>query len=62
MKVSELGVELELQLQASATAMATADLSHICNLCYNLPQCQILNILTKAWDQTHILMDIISFS
>ena len=31
--------------------------SHVCNLCYNLQQYQILNPLRKAKDQTRILMD-----
>ena len=29
--------------EAYTTAMATSDPSHICNLCHNLQQCQILN-------------------
>ena len=41
---------------AYATAIATPDLSHICNLHHTLWQCQILNSLSKARDQTHILM------
>ena len=40
-----------------ATATATADSSHVCNLHCSLRQCQILNSLSKARDQTHILMD-----
>ena len=34
--------------------MATLDPSHICNLCRSLWQCQILNSLSEARDQTHI--------
>ena len=57
MEVPRLGVKLEPQLLAFTTARATPDLSHICKLCHNLLQCQILNPLNKARDQTHILMD-----
>ena len=38
-------------------ATALLDLSHICNLCLRLPQCWNLNPLSRARDQTHILMD-----
>ena len=55
MKVPRLGVELELQLLAYTTAMVTVDLGHIYNLCCCLQQCQILNPLSEASDQTHIL-------
>ena len=55
-----LEAELELQLPAYATAIATAtpDLSHTCDLQRSLGQCPMLNPLSKARDQTHILMDI----
>ena len=39
------------------TATTTLDLSHICDLCCNLQQCQILNPLSEARDQTQILTD-----
>jgi len=52
MEVSRLQVQLELQLPAYGTATATQDLSHICNLHHSSRQCQILNPLTKAKDQT----------
>ena len=55
MDVPRLQVESELQLQAYATAMAAPDPSHICDLCYNLWQCQILHLLSKARDQACIL-------
>ena len=55
MAIPRLGVELELQLPAYATAMR--DPSHICDLHHNSQQCQILNPLSEARDQTHILMD-----
>ena len=35
-----------------ATAMAMHDPSHICDLCHSLQQCQILNPLSEARDQT----------
>ena len=49
--------ESELQLLAYTTAIATQDLSSICNLHHSSWQCQILNLLSKARDQTCILMD-----
>ena len=55
MEVHELEVELELQLPAYTTATVTRDPNCICNLC--LQQCQILNPLREARDQTCILMD-----
>ena len=55
MEVSRLEVKLELQLLAYATATATADLSCICDC--SSQQCQILNPLSEARDQTHILWD-----
>ena len=57
MQVPRLGVESELQLQAYATAIATRDSSHVCNLRHSSWQHQFLNPLSKARDQTRILMD-----
>ena len=57
MEVPRLEVRLELQLPAYATASKMRDPSHICNLHRRLQQHQILNPLSKARDQTHILMD-----
>ena len=57
MEVSRLEVKLELQLLPYTTATATRDLSHVCNLHYTSRQHQILNSLSEARDQTHILMD-----
>ena len=59
LEVARLGVELELQVLAYATATATAmhGPSCICNLCPSLRQCWILNPLSEARDQTHILVD-----
>ena len=51
------GVEWELQLQAYATARATQDPSHICDLRCSLWQCWIVNSLSEARDQTHILTE-----
>ena len=39
------------------TATATQDLSHVCELHHSSRQCQILNPLSEARDQTCILMD-----
>ena len=55
MEVSSLGVESELQLPTYTTAMATLDPSHIYNLHSSLQQCQIVNPLREAPDQTRIL-------
>ena len=57
MEVPRLGVELELQLLAYATVTVMTDLSHICDLGRSLWQCQILNPLSEARDQTLILTD-----
>ena len=57
----KLGVELELQLQAYATATAALGMSHICDLCYSLQQCQILNPLSEAKDGTYILVQTVRF-
>ena len=51
----QAGVKLELQLPANAPAIETPGLSHICKLCCSLQQCRILNLLSEARDQTHIL-------
>ena len=40
---------------ANPPATATPDLNHVCNIHCSLGQCQILNPLSKAKDQTHIL-------
>ena len=57
MEVPRLGVKLELQLPAFTTATATLDLSHTFDLLHSLQQCQILNPISEARDQTHVLMD-----
>ena len=57
MDVPRLGIELELQLLAHTTVTATPDPSHFCSLHCSSWQCQILNPLSKARDETHILMD-----
>ena len=57
MEIFQLGVELELQLPAYATATATPDPSLICDLQHSSQQCWILNPLSEARGQTHILMN-----
>ena len=57
MEVPRLGIESELQLPAYTTATATQYLSHVCDLHHSSQQCQILNPLSKARDQTRVLMD-----
>ena len=52
-----LGVELELHLQAYTTAAAMPDPRRICKLHRSLQQRWILNLLSKARDWTHILLD-----
>jgi len=59
MEIPRLGVESELQLLACTTATAMPDLSRICNLHHSSRQRWILNPLSEARDQTHILMDTI---
>ena len=51
-EVPRLGVEVELQLPAYTTATAMPDLSQMCDLGH-----QILNPLSKARDQTLILLE-----
>ena len=50
-------LEVKSELQAYTTATATLGPSHICDLRHNLWQRQILNPLSQAGDQTHILTD-----
>ena len=57
MELPRLGVEWELQPPAYTTATATPDWRHVCNLHHSLQQYQILNPLSKAMEQTCILMD-----
>ena len=57
MEFPRLGVEPKLQLPAYATATAVQDLSHICELHHSSWQHGILNPLSEARDQTHILMN-----
>ena len=54
----EPGVKLELQLSAYATATAVQDPIPVYDLYHSSWQGQILNPLSKARDQPHILMDI----
>ena len=57
MEVLRPGVESELQLPAYATVTATCDPSCNCGLHHSSQQCQILNLMSEARGQTHILMD-----
>ena len=57
MEVPRLGVESEVQLLVYATATAMPDLSCFWDLHTSSWQCRIFNPLSKAKDQTHILMD-----
>ena len=57
MEVPRLGVESELQLLAYTTATATQDPRHVCDLYHSSWQCQMLNPLREARDQTQVLMD-----
>ena len=49
--IPRLGVESELQLPAYTTATTMPDASCVCKLHY-----RILNPLSEARDQTHVLM------
>ena len=53
---SWLGVESGLQLSAYTTSTTTPDLNHVCSLHHSSQQCQILNTLSQARDQTYNLM------
>ena len=57
MEVPRRGMESEPQLPAYDSATATWDPSHICSQHQGLRQCWILNPLSEAGDQTHILID-----
>ena len=57
MEVPRLEVELELQLAAYTTAIATTDPSRVCDLHHSSWQRQILNPLSEARYQTHILIN-----
>ena len=57
MEVLRLGVELELWPLACATATAMPDLSHVCDPHHSQRQHHIPNPLSRARDQTYILVD-----
>ena len=59
MKVPRLGIKLELQLLAYTTATAMPDQNLTLDLYHSPWECQILNPLSKARDQTRVLMDTI---
>ena len=56
-EVSRLRVESGLQLPGCATAIAMQYPRHVCDLHHGSWQCQILNSVREARDQTRILMD-----
>ena len=56
MEAPRLGVQWELRLPAYTTATAMQDLSHVCDLHHSSRQCQILNPLSEARDQTRDLI------
>ena len=58
MEIPRLGVKLKLQLPAYTTATTIWDPSHICSLNRSSRQCQHLNSLSKAGDQSQIFEDI----
>ena len=55
-EVPRLRVKWELQLAAYATATATQDPVCVCDLYHSSHQCQILDPLNQARDQTSVLM------
>ena len=55
-------IESKRHPPAYTTATATPDLSCLCSLRWSLWQCWLLNPLSKTWDQTCILIDMISGS
>ena len=57
MEVPRPGVKSELRMLAYPTATATPDPSHVCDLHRSSWQCQILNPLREARDQTCILTE-----
>ena len=57
MEVPGLGVELELLLPGYARATEMQDPSRVFDLHHSSQQRQILNPLSEARDQTHILTD-----
>ena len=56
-RISQARGQIGAAAAADATAAAKPDLSQICDPCYSLLQCQILNPLSEARDQTCILTD-----
>ena len=57
MEVPRRGMEWELQLLAHTTVTVTSDPSCVCDLHHSSRQRRILNPLSEAKGQTHILMD-----
>ena len=61
-EIPRLGVQSESELPAYPTATAMQDPSRVCDPHNSSRQCQILNPLSEARDQTHIFMDPIGFA
>ena len=61
MEVPRLRVESELHLLACTTATAMLDPSWVCTLHHSSQQHRILNALSGARDQTHILRILVGF-
>ena len=57
MEVPRLGVLSELQPPAYPRTTATRDPRHICDLQHSSRQSRLLNPLSKAKDQTRVLMN-----
>ena len=57
MEIPRLGVEADLQMLACPTATAMPDLHRVFNLHHSSRQHWLLNPLSKARDQTCLLMD-----
>ena len=55
-EIPRLGLIRVLQLQACTTPTAIPDSSHICNFHHSFKQHRILNALSEARYQTHILI------
>ena len=60
-EIPRLGVESQLQVSAYTIATATWDPSRIFDLHHSSWQHRILNLLSEARDQTHILMVLVGF-
>ena len=57
MEIPGLGVKSQSKVLAYTTAIAMRDVIRICDLCLSMQQHWILNPLSKAGAQSHILME-----